>query len=126
MFLDKEWSFSNDIPIYSQIVEQIKKQIISGKLKPGDRLSTVRDLANEAGVNPNTIQRALSELERMELVYSQRTSGRFITDNEDLIQRAKSEYAGRKIREFLQSMREIGLSEKEIIKIIESEETKNE
>jgi len=124
--LDKEWSFSNDIPIYSQIVEQIKKQIISGKLKPGDRLSTVRDLANEAGVNPNTIQRALSELERMELVYSQRTSGRFITDNEDLIQRAKSEYAGRKIREFLQSMREIGLSEKEIIKIIESEETKNE
>lgn len=124
--MDKEWSFSNDIPIYSQIVEQIKKQIISGKLKPGDRLSTVRDLANEAGVNPNTIQRALSELERMELVYSQRTSGRFITDNEDLIQRAKSEYAGRKIREFLQSMREIGLSEKEIIKIIESEETKNE
>ena len=124
--MDKEWSFSNDIPIYSQIVEHIKKQIISGKLKPGDRLSTVRDLANEAGVNPNTIQRALSELERMELVYSQRTSGRFITDNEDLIQRAKSEYAGRKIREFLQSMREIGLSEKEIIKIIESEETKNE
>lgn len=124
--MDKEWSFSNDIPIYSQIVEQIKKQIISGRLKPGDRLSTVRDLANEAGVNPNTIQRALSELERMELVYSQRTSGRFITDNEDLIQRAKSEYASGKIREFLQSMREIGLSEKEIIKMIESEEAKNE
>lgn len=124
--MDKEWSFSNNIPIYSQIVEQIKKQIISGRLKPGDRLSTVRDLANEAGVNPNTIQRALSELERMELVYSQRTSGRFITDNEDLIQRAKSEYASEKIREFLQSMREIGLSEKEIIKMIESEEAKNE
>ena len=75
-----EWKFRSDLPIYSQLVEQIKLAIVSGVFAPGMRLSSVRDMAAEAGVNPNTLQRALQELERQGLVYSQRTTGRFVTD----------------------------------------------
>lgn len=72
-----QWQFSNEMPIYSQLVEQIKIGIVSGMFPPGERLPSVRDLATEAGVNPNTMQRAMTELERDGLVYSQRTAGRF-------------------------------------------------
>lgn len=70
------WQFRNDIPIYTQLIAQIQQKIVSGALLPGERLPSVRDLASEAGVNPNTMQRALMEMEREELVYSQRTAGR--------------------------------------------------
>ena len=73
------WELDNDRPIYLQLMERIQQDIVSGIYKPGDRLPSVRDLAVEAAVNPNTMQKALSELERSGLVYSQRTSGRFIT-----------------------------------------------
>ena len=112
------WSFSNDKPIYSQIVEQIKKQIVSGKLKPGDKLLTVRELASEAEVNPNTVQRALAELEQTGLIYSQRTSGRFITDDTALIRTMREEFAGEKIREFLESMKQMGYSKEETADLI--------
>ena len=69
------WQFSNDAPIYAQLIGQIRAGIVSGAFSPGERLPSVRDLAMEAGVNPNTMQRALTELERDGLVYSQRTSG---------------------------------------------------
>ena len=72
------WNFQNDLPIYTQLVDAIKFSIVSGELLPGARMSTVRDLALEAGVNPNTMQRALQELEREGLVFSQRSSGRFV------------------------------------------------
>ena len=74
-----DWTFRNDLPIYSQLVDRIKLAIVSGALPPGERLASVRDLATEAGVNPNTMQRALQELERQGLVFSQRTAGRFVT-----------------------------------------------
>ena len=73
------WQFSNDAPIYAQLIRQIRAGIVSGAFSPGERLPSVRDLAMEAGVNPNTMQRALTELERDGLVYSQRTSGRYVT-----------------------------------------------
>ena len=73
------WTFKDDRPIYSQLVEQIKIKIISGEWELGSRLSSVRELAEQAGVNPNTMQRALAELERDGLVHSKRTSGRFVT-----------------------------------------------
>ncbi len=73
------WQFSNSAPIYTQLIGQIRAGIVSGALAPGERLPSVRDLAMEAGVNPNTMQRALTELERDGLVYSQRTSGRYVT-----------------------------------------------
>ena len=71
------WELDNDRPIYLQLMERIQQDIVSGIYKPGDRLPSVRDLAVEAAVNPNTMQKALSELERSGLVYSQRTSGRY-------------------------------------------------
>lgn len=113
-----EWIFSNDMPIYGQIVEQVKKQIISGTLQPGDKLATVRDLAAEAKVNPNTVQRALAELERLGLVHAQRTSGRFITEDTTLIQSMKEEFAEEKIREFLQSMKQVGFTQEQIAELI--------
>ena len=76
-----KWQFSADAPIYAQLVTQIQVGIVSGAFPPGDRLPSVRDLATEAGVNPNTMQRALTELERDGLVYSQRTAGRFVTED---------------------------------------------
>ena len=75
------WKFDSSAPIYSQLVRHIQEAIVSGEFTPGDRLPSVRDMAMEAGVNPNTMQRALTELERDGLVYSQRTAGRFVTEN---------------------------------------------
>ena len=100
------WDLSSDRPIFLQIVEIIQLDIISGKYSPGDKLPSVRDLAFEASVNPNTMQRALSELERSGLVYSQRTSGRFITEEVAMIEELKSALAQNKIREFLKSMQD--------------------
>ena len=81
------WELDNDRPIYLQLMERIQHDIISGVYKPGDKIPSVRDLALDAAVNPNTMQKALSELERSGLLYSQRTSGRFITDDEKLLKK---------------------------------------
>lgn len=113
------WEFKDDRPIYTQLLEQIQRMIISGKYKPGDRLPTVRDLASEAAVNPNTVQRALTELERIGLVYSQRTSGRMITDDESKIAEIKEKMAEDLIKEFSSNMKELGYSKKEIIELLE-------
>lgn len=120
------WNFSNDRPIYTQIVEQFKKLIVSGELKPGDKLAGVRDLAGEAEVNPNTMQRALTELERTGLVYSQRTSGRFITEKKDLIHAMKNELANEKISDFLLSMKQIGYSKEDVADMIKNHKEVNE
>lgn len=80
------WNLNSDRPIFLQIVERIQMDIISGIYKPGDKLPAVRELASEASVNPNTMQKALSELEKTGLVYSQRTSGRFITEDTNMIE----------------------------------------
>ncbi len=114
------WSFSEDRPIYSQIIEQIKKFILSGSILPGEKLPSVRELAGDAGVNPNTMQRALAELERTGLIYSQRTSGRFITDKEKLIQTMKQEMADEKISLFLQSMKQIGFTKEQVTDLIKN------
>ena len=83
------WELDSDRPIFIQIVERIQMEIISGKYSPGDKLPSVRDLAAVAAVNPNTMQKALTELERTGLVYSQRTSGRFITEDAKMIEELK-------------------------------------
>ena len=112
------WSFSGDRPIYAQIIEQIKHAVVSGELCAGDKMPSVRELASDAGVNPNTMQRALAELERMGLVYSQRTSGRFITENTDLIAEMKAELANDKVREFLLSMEQLGYTRSQTAELI--------
>ena len=116
-----QWQFSNEMPIYSQLVEQIKIGIVSGMFPPGERLPSVRDLATEAGVNPNTMQRAMKELERDGLVYSQRTAGRFVTEDHAVIQAAKRDLAQRHIHAFLAAMLRLGYRREEIISLLEQE-----
>lgn len=114
------WSFQTDLPIYTQLVDAIKFSIVSGELLPGARMSTVRDLALEAGVNPNTMQRALQQLEREGLVYSQRSSGRFVTEDVSAIDRARSAQAAEYVRRYRDSMRSLGFTEEEMRALLSS------
>jgi len=113
------WDLSNDRPIYLQLMERIQQDIVSGVYSPGDRLPSVRDLALEAAVNPNTMQKALSELERSGLVYSQRTSGRFITEDETMLKQLKSQLAEEHIRDFFEKMRQLGFQTEETLALIQ-------
>ena len=113
------WNLDSDRPIYLQLMERIQHDIISGTYKPGDKLPSVRELAMEASVNPNTMQKALSELERIGLVHSRRTSGRFITEDETMIKQLKTETATEHIREFLKSMEYIGFTRPEILELVQ-------
>ncbi|MCI8582645.1 MAG: GntR family transcriptional regulator [Dorea sp.] len=108
------WVLDNNMPIYLQLMGRIQRDIISGRYGPGDKLPSVRELAVEAAVNPNTMQKAMSELERSGLVYSQRTSGRFITEDEELLKELKKEQAARYLEEFIESMHNLGLKNDEI------------
>ena len=116
-----KWQFSNDAPIYAQLIEQIKVGIVVGAFPPGERLPSVRDLATEAGVNPNTMQRALAELERDGLVYSQRTAGRFVTEDKEMIEKAKRGLAERHIKTFLAAMLRLGYQMDEIAALLRQE-----
>lgn len=105
------WNLHSDRPIYAQLVEKMQMDIVSGKYKPGDKLPSVRELALLASVNPNTMQKAFSELERTGLVYTQRTSGRFITENKELILSLKKELANQQIHVLFQNMKKLGFNE---------------
>ena len=104
------WTFDNKKPIYLQIMEKIKLQIVSHTLEPNQQLPTVRELASEAGVNPNTIQRALSDLEREGFVYSKRTTGRFVTEDKELIAQSRKQLSEEELEHFVSSMTHFGLS----------------
>lgn len=114
-----DWSFRNDQPIYSQLIQRLTEAIVSGVYASGEKLPSVRELALEAGVNPNTVQRSLTELEREGLVFSQRTAGRFVTENENMIVNAKLRIADERVSEFLRSMKTLGCGRQEIISLIE-------
>ena len=119
-----EWHFNNDMPIYAQLVSQIKFGIVSGALAPGEKLSTVRELAAEAGVNPNTMQRAFQELEREGLVYSQRSTGRYVTEDVSVIDGAKESLARQYIGTFVGSMNRLGYDAEEIVELLRKEKEK--
>lgn len=112
------WDFNSDRPIYTQLVEQISVAIVSGTYKPGEKLPSVRELAAQAGVNPNTMQRAMAELETEGLLFTQRTAGRFITQDEARIGQIKGELAARHIREFLSIMAQIGYTRQEAAALV--------
>lgn len=116
-----KWQFSNDAPIYAQLIEQVKVGIVSGAFPPGERLPSVRDLAVEAGVNPNTMQRALTELERDGLVYSQRTAGRFVTEDRDMIKTAKENLAREEVVNFIAAMGRLGYEQEDIVALVRGE-----
>ncbi len=105
--------FQSNAPIYLQLVHKFKHRIVSGELEAGSKLSSVRDLAIRFEVNPNTMQRALTELERDGLVHAERTSGRFITKDVRLIQEMRSSLAEEIIEQFFMQMKSLGFSEQE-------------
>lgn len=113
-----KWNFADDKPIYAQIVEQIKFFIVSGEMKPGARLESVRELAAQAGVNPNTMQKALAELDRAGLVFTKRTEGRFITEDEQMLKLLKRELAQEIMKEFFEKMRQLGFPREEAKKLL--------
>ena len=121
-----KWHFSNSAPIYAQLIEQIKMAIVSGEFPAGQRLPSVRELAAETGVNPNTMQRALAELERDGLVYSQRTAGRFVTEDDTAIQAAKRALARRHLESFLSAMAGLGYEKEELTDLLRQELEKEE
>ena len=114
------WDFDNSRPIYIQIADYIKRQIVSGQYAPGDKLESVRELATTARVNPNTMQKALSFLEQDGLIHANRTAGRFITEDMQTIQTLKIQYAKEEIALFLLRMESLGYEKSEILKLIET------
>lgn len=116
------WSFNGSLPIYIQLVNKIKLDILSGKYEAGEKLRSVREMAAEASVNPNTMQKALSELESTGLIYTRRTAGRFITEDTKMINEIKCEMAYEEVQKFLMSMKTIGVTKNEVVKMIESAE----
>ncbi len=112
--------FENNIPIYLQIAEEIKMDIVSGVYKPGERLPSVREWSLQMRVNPNTMQKALSELEDLGLVYTERTNGKFVSLDEKLISRFKKELAEKMSFSFFEQMKKIGFDEKEALLYLES------
>lgn len=122
------WTFKEDRPIYSQLVEHIKLGIVSGEWSPGSKLPSVRDLAEEAGVNPNTMQRALADLEREGLVHSKRTSGRYITEAVDMIDSIRDAIASENINNFIESMKKLGFTPEQTLdafkQAVEGDKTK--
>lgn len=117
-----QWKFDGNAPIYTQLVDQMKLGIVSGEWIPGQRIPAVRELAVDAGVNPNTMQRALQELERQGLMFSQRTSGRFVTEDREMIEDAKRTLANRHISVFIRQMQALGYTRQEIVAMLEESE----
>lgn len=117
------FTFDNDRPIYLQLVEQLELYIISGKIPPGERLPSVRDFATLAKVNPNTMQRALQELEDKKLVITQRTNGKFVTDNLKLITKYRDKYADLTTKNFFKNMQNLGFDYQTTINYINQKGT---
>ena len=114
-----ELTFDNNIPIYLQLLEYLKIYLISGVFKSGEKLPSVREFANEFKVNPNTMQKALVELENMNLIYTERTNGKYVTKDEELINKLKDEYAITLAKSYINGMKKIGLGKADSIKYIE-------
>lgn len=113
------WDLDSDRPIYAQLVERIQMQIVSGYYPPGGKLPTVRELAMEAAVNPNTMQKAFAELERSGLILTQRTNGRTVTENVEVIRSMKQNLAKEHLEHFFEKMKALGFSKKEILELIQ-------
>ena len=111
--------FQSNIPIYLQLIDMVKLQIVSGTLKPAEKLKSVRELAMEHGVNPNTMQKALAELEGIGLLYTMRTAGRYVTEDAELIASLREQLAAERIGAFLDELGRFGYRSDEIIHLLE-------
>ena len=112
------WNMDSDRPIYAQLVERIQMQIVSGYYPPGGKLPTVRDLAAEAAVNPNTMQKAFAELERSGLIVTQRTNGRTVTEDEEMIDRIRDDMAQLHVKVFVDKMKELGFTKEQVDRLL--------
>lgn len=113
-----EFNFDNERPIYIQLVEQFKIYIISGKISPGERLPSIRDMAINLKINPNTLQRGLAELENEGFIYTERTNGKYVTGNIKLINTYKKYCAKDKVMKYFDDMKELGFSKEEALSYI--------
>lgn len=109
------WDLKSDRPIYIQLIEQIELKIFSGEYPSGTKLPSVRDMAQDASVNPNTMQRALAKLEEDGLIITHRTSGRSITEDVSMIEKAKNQLAQQQIIEFLEKMQLMGFQKQDTL-----------
>jgi len=112
------WDLKSDRPIYPQLIEAIELKICSGVYPLGSKLKSVRDLAQEAAVNPNTMQRALAKLEEDGLIYTHRTSGRFVTEDANMVKQLRNKIAKQEINQLFQKMKILGFEKKEILDLI--------
>ena len=112
--------FQDHLPIYAQLMDTLKRRIITGRYLPGEKLPSVREFAAEAGINPNTVQRAFSELEREGLIYTQRATGKYVTENADEIKSARQALAKTQVAEFLSNMQSLGYSVGDVIVLLQS------
>jgi GntR family transcriptional regulator len=110
--------FKDNLPIYIQIMNLIKGKMVSGQINGGDKLPSVRELSKELKVNPNTIQRTYQELEREELVFTQRGMGTFVTEDKEIVRNLKKGMATNIINNFIMEMKKLGFKSNEIIEII--------
>lgn len=114
------WEFQDHLPIYAQLMDTLKRRIVTGRYLPGEKLPSVRELAAEAGINPNTVQRAFSELERKGLIYTQRATGKYVTENEADIKSAHEALARTQVADFLRAMQSLGFSVGDVIVLLQS------
>ncbi|AST91463.1 MULTISPECIES: GntR family transcriptional regulator [Sutcliffiella] len=107
--------YDTDKPIYLQIIDRITKQVIRGEIKPGDKLPSVREMAIQSEVNPNTVQRTYQEMERMGMVETRRGQGTFVTENNTVLIQLKVEMEKQVIERFINGMRELGIEDQNIV-----------
>lgn len=113
------WHFSSDRPVYIQIADRITRSVLSGEYKPGEQIPTVRQLALEAAVNPNTVQHAFSDLENEGLIISKGTSGRFVTENKEIIEQSRNKLAKKIVCDFIKNTNSLSLTKEQVISMIE-------
>ncbi len=113
------WQFHNKTPVYLQLVSRIRKDILNGKYRPDEQVPPVRQLAFEAAVNPNTMQKAFIELEREGLLYARSTAGRFVTSDEAILERAKQAMRDEALNYLLEEALSLGITREEIITFVQ-------
>jgi len=116
-----KWEIDENLPIHGQLVNEIIKRVVNKEYLLGQRIPSVRELAVEAKVNPNTMQKALLELEERKIIHTQRTSGKFITEDESVIKKLKTDISDDIVKKFIKDMNNLGITEKEIINILRKE-----
>lgn len=115
------WHFSSERPVYLQISERIIEFVLTGKYLPGEQIPSVRQLALEAAVNPNTVQRAFSDLENAGIVISRGTVGRYVTDDLAIIENCRNKMAEQTIKKFIRDIEKLSVPKEQIISLIKEE-----